>query len=354
MNNNELRIAYSPYHKDLSSPGDRRRFVFYANEKDIKFEIADSSKIYDIVYLTYGCNLSVWIDYKKNNPSVKVIFELIDSYLLESMDLLSVFRGTAWYFSGRENRLWLNYKSALRKMVSICDAVVCSTFAQKMDMLKFNKNIHISLDYFSEDITHHKNFFEKNQPLKIVWEGQAYTVNNLLLLNNIFEKFKDKIEVYIITDPIIKSPFNAFNRETSNILKALKCKYYLVDWVKNSFSEIISKADLAIIPIKSDIALMWNKPANKLLLFWEIGIPTLTSSTPNYKLVMDHAGLDFYCESSTDWVLKIEEYIESSLDYRNNISCKIKNYVEQFHSKEEIVYKWDSIFESLQIDWNKK
>ena len=349
MNWNGIRIAYAQYHKDNMAPGDRRRFVFYANERQIKFDVADPLKIYDIVYLTYGCNLSIWIEYKKTNPGVKFIFELIDSYLLENAGVLAIFRGVAWYLLGREDALWVNYKTALRKMISICDAVVCSTHAQKMDMLQFNRNIHISLDYFSDDITHHKTSFENKQRLKLVWEGQAYTVKNLLVLNDVFEKLKDRVELYIITDPIIKSPVNWFNRKTKNILKALKCQYHLVDWTKNSFSEMISNADLAIVPIESDSAMMWNKPENKLLLLWEIGIPTLTSNTPAYKRVMDSAGLDFYCTSSGEWLQKIEEYMESSLEYRNNISEKMRYYIQQFHSKDEILRKWDMIFESLNL-----
>lgn len=350
MNWDGIRIAYAPYHKDLVVPGDRRRFVFYANERQIKFDLADPLKIYDIVYLTYGCNLGVWIDYKKNNPGVKFVFELIDSYLLENIGTLTALRGFVRFFLGKESKLWINYKTALRKIISICDAVVCSTHAQKMDMLQFNRNIHISLDYFSNDITHHKVSFESERKLKLVWEGQAYTVKNLLMLNDVFEKLKNEIELYIITDPIIKSPINIFNKNTNSVLKTLKCSYHLMDWKQGSFSEIISNADLAIIPIEPDIAMMWNKPENKLLLLWEIGVPTLTSDTPAYKRVMDCAGLDFYCASSNQWMQKIREYTESSVEYRNNISEKAKSYLQRFHSKDEILTKWDLIFDSLNTE----
>ena len=35
-----LSIGYAPYSSDFSAPGDRRRFVYYANSKAIDFEIA--------------------------------------------------------------------------------------------------------------------------------------------------------------------------------------------------------------------------------------------------------------------------------------------------------------------------
>lgn len=353
MNWAGIRIAYAPYNTDLIVPGDRRRFVFYANERKIRFDLADPLKIYDIVYLTYGCNLSTWIEYKKKNPDVKFVFELIDSYLLENTSILTIFRGVTRYLLGKESALWLSYKSALRKMISIADVVVCSTQPQRANMLRFNNNIHISLDYFSNDITRRKTSLKSSRKFKLVWEGQAYTVNNLLLLNDVFEKLGDEVELYIITDPVIKSPLKIFDKKTNSILKALKCKYNLLDWDKSSFSEDIANADLAIIPIASDNPMMWNKPENKLLLLWEIGIPTLTSDTPAYKRVMDMAGLDFYCASSDEWVQKITEYVNSSIEYRKTLVEKANDYLHKFHNKDEILKNWDSIFNSLQMDLDK-
>ena len=185
MNWNGIKVAYVPHHKDLVVPGDRRRFAFYASARNIPFEIADYSKIYDVVYLTYGCDLSAWIKYKKINPSVKIIFELIDSYLLEDLSRLTIFRGLARYFLGKESSLWFYHKNALRKIISVADVVVCST-REQMDNIT-NKNIHLSLDYFSNDINQHKCSLASNNKLKLVWEGQAHTVKNLFLLNDIFE-----------------------------------------------------------------------------------------------------------------------------------------------------------------------
>jgi hypothetical protein len=204
--------------------------VFYANERGIKFELADPAKIYDIVYLTYGCNISDWIKYKKNNPDTKLIFELIDSYLLEKYNRLTFLRGLARYILGKESEIWLNYNLALRKIISIADAVVCSTKAQMMNMFYLNNNIHISLDYFSNDIVCRKNLLKSSDKFKLVWEGQAHTVDNLLLLNDVFEKLADEFELYIITDPIIQYSFKIFNIQTSKKLSKLKCKYQIIDW----------------------------------------------------------------------------------------------------------------------------
>ena len=350
MNWNEIKLAYVPYHKELVVPGDRRRFIFYASARKIPFEIADSSKIYDIVYLTYGCDLSAWIKYKKINPNVKIIFELIDAYLLEDLGILTIFRGLVRYFHGKESSFWFYHKSALREIISFADAVVCSNREQMNNIININNNVHLSLDYFSNDISQHKVSLASNKKLKLVWEGQAHTIKNLLLLNDIFEKLGDKVELYIVTDLVIKSPFKVFNRKTNSVLSKLKCQYHLIEWNICTFSYYISNSDLAIIPISSDNSMMWNKPENKLLLFWEIGLPTLTSPTPSYKRVMDVAKLDFCCSSSDEWIRKIEEYMESSIEYRKEVMKKTNHYLNEYHTKNKILASWDSIFESLK--WN--
>jgi glycosyltransferase involved in cell wall biosynthesis len=346
INWNGIRVAYRPYDKDCTVPGDRRRFAFYAKERNIHFEIADTSKKYDVVYLTYGCDLGRWINYKKTNPGTKIIFELIDSYLMEDAGIFTFFRGIIRYITKRESRLFLNYKRALRKMVSVSDAVVCSTPIQKEDLSRYNNNIHISLDYFSDDITKHKISYTNNGKLKLVWEGQAYTVKNLLVINDVLDKLKAEVELHIITDPVIKFPLKIFNKKTDRLLKELKCDYYLYNWTRKTFSEILSGADLAIIPI-SKTNMMRNKPENKLLLFWEMGIPVLTSDTPAYKRVMDKVGIDYFCSGEDEWLNKIRRFIDNSPDERKSIATKANIYLQNFHNKEIILKKWDAIFESL-------
>ncbi len=347
INWKDLRVAYRPYQIDCTVPGDRRRFIFYAKERNISFEIADPSAKYDIIYLTYGCDLGRWIAYKKANPRTKIIYELIDSYLLEGAGFFTLFRGAVRFITKKESRLYLDYKKAIREMVSVCDAVVCSTPVQQEDIGRFNNNIHISLDYFSGDITHHKTSYKSSGKLKLVWEGQSYTVKNLLVISDILQKLKEEVELHIITDPVIKYPFGIFNKKTSRLLKDLGCNYYLHHWSRENFSAIISEADLAIIPISYRQKLMWNKPENKLLLLWEIGIPVLTSDTPAYKRVMDKAGLDFYCRTGEEWIQKIRQYKDETEDQRRMNAAIASRYLLREHNKERILENWDKIFESV-------
>ena len=347
MDLTKYKIGYWPYTPACDVAGDRRRFVFYASERKFSFEIASSKKQYDIVYLTSNCNCTEWIAYKKKYPGTKIIFELIDSYLLENLNRKNLFRGAARFIRGKENRVYIDYRKAFRKMISAADAVVCSTPVQRESLLAYNKNVHISLDYFSNDINDHKIDYSTHSKLKLVWEGQAYTAYNLLSINNALQKLRNEVELHIITDPVIRLPVKMLNKKTEQVLKKIKCDFIIHPWKKETFSKLIAASDLSIIPILKTDKLAWNKPENKLLLLWETGIPVLTSPTPAYRRVMAGASVEGVCETEDEWVKKIIDFKNKPVHEKQKIAKLAENYLLHHHSKEIILKNWDAIFESV-------
>ena len=102
-----LSIGYAPYSSDFSSPGDRRRFVYYANSKAIDFEIAKPVNEYYIVYVSHGADITFWSKYDKSKAVI--VYELIDSYLATPvLSFYGLFRGVAKYLSGKYKYCQLN------------------------------------------------------------------------------------------------------------------------------------------------------------------------------------------------------------------------------------------------------
>ena len=52
-----LRVGYAPLSPSLEQPGDRRRFVYYAQRRGIEFEIADPAKDYDVVVVSQRADI---------------------------------------------------------------------------------------------------------------------------------------------------------------------------------------------------------------------------------------------------------------------------------------------------------
>jgi hypothetical protein len=344
-----LKIGYGSYSRDFSVPGDRRRFAAYAKHKNITIEYADPSKEYDLVYLTYNSDMGKWIDYKKKRgDKCKVIFELIDSYLAEDYTWKSVFRGAMNYLNGRNSKFYIDYRKGIIEMCSIADAIVCSTEEQKLTFLKYNSNVHISLDIFSGDIENTKNNFKTGEKLKIVWEGQPHTLHNVLAIKNVLNEIKEQIEFHIVTDPQYYKFSNKYiKKDTADLLKEIHCEKIFYPWQKNTFSEIITQCDLAIIPIKMEEKLSLGKPENKLILLWQMGIPVLVSPTPAYERVLKKANVNMLCYTNTDWLKQITSYKTSSEEYKKNISTLVKSFASTHYSPEKLYEKWDTIFSSV-------
>lgn len=347
----KYRIGYSSSSKSLLESGDRRRFCSYSNHRNFNYEIADYNKEYDIVFLSYYlCDIPKWIEYKKKQGNkTKIIFEIVDSYLFENNIFKSIFRGVSKFIDGTYSKVYLDYKKAIIDIVKISDAVVCTTAEQKKELEKYNSNVHILLDITKDDISKQKNNFYIGNKLKLVWEGMPYTLQNLLILKKVFNEMRDEIELHVITDETYyKFSKKYILRNSANILSSIKCKKVFYKWEKSSLSENIINCDLAIIPIDLKNKFAAGKPENKLILFWQHSIPTLTSNTPAYTRTMKQIGLsNMTCDNPDEWGKAISNYMSSSVLQRVEISRKVTKFSNEYHSVEMRIKQWDACFSSV-------
>ena len=69
-----------PFSPTLKAPGDRRRFVAYAEARNLPFELARFDQHYDVVVLSEIADISIWSDYQQG----KIVFDFIDSLSIGS------------------------------------------------------------------------------------------------------------------------------------------------------------------------------------------------------------------------------------------------------------------------------
>jgi hypothetical protein len=112
------------------------------------------------------------------------------------------------------------------------------------------------------------------------------------------------------------------------------------------FSRIVTGCDLALIPIPMHKPFWVGKPANKLLLFWRMGMPTLTSPTPAYIKMMRECGLDMVCSTPDDWKDKLKRYMCDETA-RREAGRKAKAFVDAEYSEEKLLERWDRAFASV-------
>jgi hypothetical protein len=105
----------------------------------------------------------------------------------------------------------------------------------------------------------------------------------------------------------------------------------------------VASFDLAVIPLDKRKGIMWNKPENKLLFFWQLGLPAITSPSPAYKRVMNDAGINMNADSKEEWLKKIREY--KNMKDKAALLTGMKNYISSHHTKELLINQWKKIFE---------
>jgi glycosyltransferase involved in cell wall biosynthesis len=341
-----LRIGYVPYSDALNRPGDRRRFPYYANRRCIHFEIADPKKTYDLVILSARADISVWSRY----PESKLVYDLIDSYLaIPQTDLKGRLRGLFKFLSGQSRYLQLNHWKAIADMCARADAVVCSTQEQKNDIINFCPNVHLILDAHMGVTRTVKSDYSARQPFRLVWEGLPQTLASLELIRPVIDRLRHQypIEIHIVTDREYFRYLGQFCKTSA--LKKAQCIFpdvHFHEWNEANCADIICSCDLAIIPLSLTDPFAAGKPENKLLLFWRMAMPVVTSASPAYTRAMQSAGMNFTAKDESDWLAMLEQLLEDE-SLRRKTGTLGKAYVEREFPEINLLARWDAVFESL-------
>ena len=356
----DLKIGYAPLNKNFDHPGDLRRFCYFAEKRNIKFEPADPSEAYDLVILTQNADISIWSEYQKGN--CKIIYDFVDSYLhVPLWNLKGVLRGAAKYFAGQNRYLRLNHWKALQAMCQRADGVACSTEEQKISILPFCKNVHVILDFHFTLMCSTKVDYSAGQPFNMVWEGMPGNLKFVFEISEVLKELSKKYDIafHAVTDLSYGKYMGKYCiRSTQPLAKKIFKNSYVHEWKAESLASTVSSFDLAIIPIPlnkpfgQDNSLAIGKPENKLLLLWRMGMPTVVSATPAYKRVMDQCGLPMACQTKDEWFNTLEKYINDEA-LRRKVAQNGKSFVENNYSEDILLSKWDNLLSSVLVSKNK-
>ena len=352
MTGPNLRIGYGSYSPDFSAAGDRRRLSAYARMRGLHYEHARLDQDYDLVYLTYNADLPGWLARKcREGNRFKLIFELVDSYLTERDSLRRRLKGLGRFVEGTDTRLSLDLQKSLRAICRAADAVVCSTKEQREMIAKLNPNVHVSLDYFGDELgPAPKRLFRRDGRLKLMWEGQAFTMHNLQSIRPTLNRLKDQVELHVVSDPSVPRYLGRFGtRSWSEILAGIECPVTFHRWSQSSLTEVAAQADVAIIPMDVSDPMIIGKPENKLVLLWQLGLPVLTGPTPSYSRAMAEAGLSMVCSTQEAWHAQLTRLAAAPADVLAALSEQVRHHAEARYSADRFCAVFDSALESVGL-----
>ena len=342
-----MKVGYAPNSQDLSAPGDRRRFPFYAERRDIPFELADPGRDYDVVVVTPRADLGVWSRYR---PARRLVFDIVDSYLaIPRTNLKALLRGPAKFAAGEARHPFFSYRHALESMLARADAVTCATPEQAREIAPLCPNVHPILDFQTRLIRRVKDDYEAGSPFQLVWEGLGHNVRWFERIERPLAEVNARhpVVLHLITAIEYRELVQRFwRRRTSRIAARYFDHVRVHRWSEEVVSEIATGCDLAVIPLPLDRPLERGKPESKLVSFWRMGMPTVTSSTPAYVRAMAGAGQDLHCDTDAAWTAALLRLIEDR-EAREEAGRTGRAFAEQKHGEERLLAAWDGVFERL-------
>jgi len=346
---NRLRIGYVPVSLDLKHPTDRRLFCYYARKRNVRFEITRTPGPYDLVILPTFADITVW---QKAAKDTKVVFNLEDSYLSSpSVDFREIFRGTAKFLARQHRYLEPSYRSSLKRMCSRSSAVLCSTEEQREALLEFCPNVHIMAAFQNDAASRVKRDYGAGSTFNFVWEGIPGNLITFKVIKDVlkFLRKRHRIAIHVVTD--VEYPMGLGNigmLPTKRLIRQVFDfdEVYIYEWNEELLSTIVTSCDLALIPIPLNVPLYAGKPANKLFLFWRMGVPVVTSATPVYRREMEACGLPMACASNEEWIATLERYIGDE-EARRNAGQRGLAYANENYGEEVLLRRWDALFETL-------
>lgn len=349
----QLKIGYVPYSSDLSHPDDRRRFPYFAQRKQVSYELADDKKSYDIVILPASANLSKWLLYKKRNPQTKFVFEMVDNMIYQVDWYHIVCKGIGRYVTGRESSLWLTHRNLLVRWLKIADVVICSNPKIKNEVQEWNSQVILDLDYLEHEYKYLKTDYSITGKMKLFWEGQGMVLPQLLAFKKMFRQINPFCELHIVTAASYPLPGQFLKRHTRTILKKLPIETHFHQWDMQKNPTLFSQMDCGIIPLNKGDVYGWHKPANKLISFWFSGIPTLASNTPAYTNVAEKTKNNFICATDKEWIEKLHRIKEMTASEREQEAKTKYGFAQKLFSNETHDHFWINLFEELQTHFTK-
>jgi hypothetical protein len=347
----KLRIAYQPFSKNLSHPGDRRRVVFWAERRGHTL-VTDINDKADVVILSERADFGA---FPHKAPGAPIILDLIDGYLAPGDYLTDLGRGVSKVFFGQISGIPKPFTSFIKVLCTKVSGVICSTPEQLATISPFSSNIHTILDSHHEFpiIPFTPRIQKSGEGQNVLWEGLPATLSGVkeikATLNCLSEEFS--LSSIYVTDLNYNQFLGRYwKRDTRDILKRNLGHSYetasLVPWSKENLISSARSSSLAAIPINLSSPLQYLKPENRLLIMWRLGLPCLTSESPAYSRVSKIVGSDTICVDESDWTSKMTTLLTRQ-DIAEQIVINGQRYIRENMNEEILLEKWDNAVASV-------
>jgi hypothetical protein len=266
----------------------------------------------------------------QKNFSYKTLLKLIIYKLKSSVIIIDIDD-----FKSIKDEYWIN---RIKIFAMLSDLITVATMDQMkyVDLIvnnqKVKKNIYIlenSIDY-KEQLNYKIDSKKQNEDkIRIGWFGNSGNLVSIIDdLEYLKSKYKDKVEIVIISDEFAKQILS----QTTIVDKIIIWSY------KNFINNLINNIDICILNhAATDISKI--KSANKMIVCLSVGIPVIFSKTQDYINVSMKYGIEDYVYNNKKSLFAALEKLKDPKTYLEYIN-KTHDLVRTDYSTEAIAKKY--------------
>jgi hypothetical protein len=297
-------------------------------------------------------------DFQSNHfaqKRVPIIFDLIDAYLSPLNPFDDFIRGLAKRITGQISGEIKPYSHYVRDFCMISSAIICSSPEQEAVIKPFNSNTHIILDSHDEIplLEPGPASSTSSDKKRILWEGQPATIQGVQKISTILSELskENSLSFDFVTDEkyfrllgkyFEQNTFRLLEKDLNPIIDRVR----IIPWTPENLVTSAKESLIAMIPVNLSVPIQKLKPENRLLIMWRLGLPCLTSASPAYIRVASQAGVKTVCESPKDWLENSRRLIVDR-NFALEEILRGQNYLRENHTRENLLYKWDRLIESV-------
>jgi len=350
-----LKIGYQPFGIGCTHPADLRRFIPWAESMQYEWKERYSiigSEDFDIFLFPSNSNLIEISRFTLENP--KRIMQIVDGYLgADEGFLRKKLKGFIKYFTGEISYPVFNYPQLLKRTMGKVDLLICASPEQQEYLKKYAKRIFVIPDNHAF-LKEKRLMHVKSDKLEMVWEGMGVSLGHIKSLAPVFEELRENgisWKLTVLSDLEFYKFANKFGKKkASKELGWLSRKYpenvVIRQWTEATLIEVSKFADVALIPISKNDHFAELKHECKMLVYWQLGIPTLQSDIPSYRRISRKSGLEELCISNLDqWYSNIVKFEDKV--WRSHVTSLQDKYIQKEHTLEMHVMRWNQAIRTI-------
>ena len=182
--------------------------------------------------------------------------------------------------------------------------------------------------------------FEKSLSIKLVWFGNAGSVNprfGMIDLTALLEPLENVNKIHPIELTIISNSQALFSKYVEG-KTSFRIKY--IPWDKKTFEYIVAQHDLCIIPIHSNPFTVC-KTNNRVVLSLLLGVPVVADPIPSYEEFAPYIAL-------SNWENNILGIVKNKKNYQAKVKAGQK-FIKEHYGEQKIIEQWQYILKDILV-----